>query len=61
MRFTLTIELGNAAMMTGEHVAAALKSVAEWIDDDTPFTGAEDGESIRDINGNRVGGWSVHA
>lgn len=49
--FTFTLELGNAAMMTGDDVARALRIAAAEVDDgDT--TGR-----VRDENGNTVGRW----
>lgn len=59
MKFILEIKLGNAEMQAGEHVAAALREVANWIDDDTPFDMPEDPSGIYDINGNNVGNWHV--
>lgn len=58
--FTITIRLGNDAMQSPEHVAAALHRTArevdawsEFPDTDTIFT------DIRDANGNEVGSWKV--
>jgi len=62
MKFTLSIDLGNAAMQTGDDVARALTEVAHTL---TAFHGdhrlpeAMAGLSIRDLNGNRVGAWEV--
>lgn len=51
--FELGIELGNAAMQEPEHVAAALRSVAQQLEDH-----ARTGPGrIRDVNGNTVGGY----
>lgn len=67
--FRLEIELGNDSMRTGRHVAKALREAARRIEADYP--GVLDGnyangapkrintESLRDENGNRIGGWSV--
>lgn len=55
MKFVLEIELGNDAMRTRQHIAEALKKVASKL---TTFpTGQirEDEQSLRDVNGNRVG------
>lgn len=59
MRFTLDIKLGNAAMLNGSDIAAALReaayNVAALVDEDQqagPF-------GIRDANGNLVGEWEV--
>jgi hypothetical protein len=49
--FTLRIGMGNAAMLTPEDVAEALRSVARQLDD-----GYGDG-AVVDANGNRVGEW----
>ena len=55
--FSLTITLGNAAMSEPEHVAAALRSVAEQIEDHGRI-----GECrIRDANGNTVGRYGREA
>jgi hypothetical protein len=52
--FRLTIILGNAAMLTPEHVADALRRVAGELD---RCGLPEEAGSIRDLNGNRVGTW----
>jgi hypothetical protein len=49
--FELTIETGNAAMETPEHVAAALREISRELDSGGTFG------HIRDANGNRVGEW----
>jgi hypothetical protein len=57
-RFVLSIMLGNDAMRTWGDIARAMRSIADKIDephDDPPVDG--DGDAIRDVNGNRVGGW----
>lgn len=53
MKFTLTIRLGNAAMQTGDDVAAALAGVT-----DSLLAGVTSG-TIRDLNGNTVGSWNL--
>lgn len=59
-RFTLTIKLGNAAMMTPADIAAALREVADDLAD-----GLERAHQtasphvIRDVNGNPVGEWAA--
>jgi len=63
VKFTLTIELGNEAMQTGEDVVGALKSVirspylpcGEFTESIVPI----DPVTIRDENGNTVGSWEV--
>jgi hypothetical protein len=52
-KFTLSIELGNEAMQTGEDVARALREVAKKLD------GGDDSGRIRDENGNTVGEWDL--
>lgn len=62
MKFILSIELGNEAMTTDGHIARALKDAARSIlswQDRVPEVG--DSGAIRDVNGNRVGGWHVEA
>jgi hypothetical protein len=49
-RFTLTIKLGNDAMRTSRHVAAALNEIAKRLRQ----AGSVDG-LVRDVNGNTVG------
>lgn len=50
--FKLSIQLGNAAMSEPEHVAEALLSISQAIED-----GERDG-NIFDGNGNHVGRWA---
>jgi hypothetical protein len=60
MRFVLTIELGNEAMQTQNDLARALAALGRTLlvcGDRTPDNG--DAGSVRDDNGNRVGGWHV--
>ena len=66
MKFTLTITLGNAEMTTGEHLAGALREVADKVealgDADLSDDGLDiydAGGGIRDNNGNTVGKWSL--
>ena len=56
MDFALRIELGNDAMKTRSHLAKALREVAERLEKDSSRELRGDG-SIKDINGNTVGGW----
>lgn len=65
MIFRLEIELGNAAMLTGEDVGGALRKVARRVEElgagpEREFAAGEEG-SIRDENGNTVGRWAVSA
>jgi len=55
--FHLKIELGNAAMLNGRHVADALRRVADRLEQ----SGArQDDGRIADRNGNKVGQWSIN-
>lgn len=56
--FTLRIDLGNDAMRTWGDIASALRGVADIMDRDAQKVPEDvESEAIRDINGNRVGGW----
>lgn len=60
MKFTLTIELGNAAMLTADDVARSLRDEAKHIANDArAHKGKLDKLQgfIRDANGNTVGEW----
>lgn len=50
MTFNVTIKLGNAAMSTQNDLSAALRKVADKLDN-----GLGSGGPIMDDNGNRVG------
>jgi len=52
MKFVLEIELANDAMTTPDHISAALVKVSKqvWV---------SEGESIYDVNGNKVGHWEI--
>lgn len=61
-KFTLSIDMGNAAMLSRRDLARALEGLAEKIKtggmplkdpDGFPTTG-----NIRDLNGNTVGQWT---
>lgn len=57
-KFVLTLELGNDRMRNWGDIARALRQVADHIDgpsDEFPLEG--DFNSVRDENGNHVGGW----
>ena len=63
-QFELTIRLGNAEMQTPEDVADLLeKIVADLLEmgGDWRADGRADNHTrtVRDVNGNRVGGWRV--
>ena len=67
MRFTLKIELGNAAMLTGDDLAAALRKVADKVENESTHSQNYDGENqidemegrVYDENGNKVGTWTI--
>lgn len=56
--FTLTIELGSNAMSDRDDVAEALEKLTKYL---RGTSGDWEGElgSVRDLNGNTVGSWSV--
>jgi hypothetical protein len=67
-RFTLTIELGNDAMRTWRDIGNELEALAETLHERDEVIGGGDAEpvsveddigAIRDVNGNRVGRWTV--
>jgi hypothetical protein len=59
-QFTLTVTLGNDAMQTMADVADLLERAAESMRRDHE-SGEDFGSvySLRDLNGNRVGGWDI--
>ena len=57
MKFTLSIELENEAMQTGDDVARALRKVAVQLRGHE--LNRDDGWKILDANGNTVGRWAV--
>lgn len=64
MKLKIEIEIGNEAMQTGTDLARAVKRVAKSIDN--IFEGGEPishgllgSSTVRDDNGNRVGGWTI--
>jgi hypothetical protein len=59
----LEIRTGNAAMLTGEDVAAALETAALQVRESFEYDEvvAQHARAILDVNGNRVGQWKVHA
>jgi hypothetical protein len=59
-RVLVEVHLGNAAMITGDDVAGALAQVARRLREDVGIDEPTPGVAvIRDVNGNRVGTWSV--
>jgi hypothetical protein len=59
--FTLQITLGNDAMRTPRHVAAALRAVAKTVASHQSVGVFEQLRSIMDVNGNSVGRWEFAA
>jgi hypothetical protein len=62
LRFDLTITLGNAAMLSGDDVAAALRNVADTMAnryDGLTLPETYTAAPILDLNGARVGSWAV--
>ena len=60
MRFTIDIELGNDAMRSRNHVANALRKIADkLIDAEIHALHIEQSGKIMDLNGNSVGLWAV--
>ena len=63
MTFTLQIELGNAAMLTFDDVAEALKALAEKLEGNHAHvdgaTAFDRNGHITDANGNKVGTWEA--
>jgi hypothetical protein len=55
-KFTLEIQLGNDAMSDYRDIHDALRRVSDFVSADPGDMGY-----IRDVNGNRVGQWSVTA
>ncbi len=58
-RFTLTIELGNAAMQSPMDIAAALRKLAVRLSREYNGLNLPDSGKIMDLNGNSVGNWEV--
>ncbi|GAA3510063.1 hypothetical protein GCM10022234_00310 [Aeromicrobium panaciterrae] len=60
MQFTLSITLGNDAMQDAVDLERALDKVrAQVADLDGGWITTADGGTVHDMNGNRVGDWSV--
>ena len=62
LSLTVDIRLGNDAMQTGDNLADALDKIAaelrDWSGSD-PITGATHPASVWDVNGSRVGAWTI--
>jgi hypothetical protein len=54
--FSLSIELGDGEMQTGEHVASVLQTLADHLRESG---GVADENPVRDTRGNTVGRWSL--
>lgn len=60
MVFTLKIELGNAAMLTGDDLAAAIANVARRnFENQGEEISCRDSGFVMDRNSNRVGKWEL--
>lgn len=64
MKLTISVEIGNDSMMTGDDLAAAVKraskSIKNIFEGGEPVSGATiSPNTIRDDNGNRVGWWGI--
>jgi hypothetical protein len=58
-QFTLKINLGNDAMITGYDIAGALRDIADKVNDNEDMREFTGQKRIMDINGNTVGSWQV--
>jgi len=56
--FSLTLAMGNDAMLTAVDVATALEQTAASLRKETEFLAGRS-SNIRDVNGNTVGKWRV--
>lgn len=60
MKFTLTIDLGDDAMQTGDDIANALRGIAVLVAEEYGSSPAfPDIGRVADVNGNTVGTWKV--
>jgi hypothetical protein len=59
MKFALSIQIGNDAMQTWEHVTWALDAVARQIRESCEGEVGREASVIMDANGNIVGRWST--
>lgn len=57
MDFALRIEIGNDAMCTTEHLVAALRGVANRLETKGTIEELPRDGTVKDENGNSVGGW----
>jgi len=55
--FTLSIDMGNAAMSEAGHAADILRDIANTIETYPDNYDVDSTQSIIDVNGNRVGSW----
>jgi hypothetical protein len=56
-QFTLTVDLGNEAMRTGQHLCATLRRLAALIEEYD--SGNIAAGSVMDANGLKVGRWTL--
>lgn len=59
MKFTLEIELGNAAMQTSWDVGQALRELGTKYQNGSDGPDIRDAGKVHDLNGNTVGKWEV--
>lgn len=57
--FTATIRMGNAAFDDPTELARILRAVADAAADAPDPSSGVHTQTIRDVNGNRVGGWKI--
>ena len=60
-KFSLTIAIGNDAMLTSNDIAEALNRTADklWGDECSALTVAGESGKVYDLNGQPVGEWKV--
>lgn len=59
MRFTLEIEMGNDAMQTYADIAYAVRRVFPDFANRPEEVDEDENGNLYDMNGNRVGSWSI--
>jgi hypothetical protein len=60
VKLTIVVELGNAAMQTGQDVSEAVRIVANQLEQRYGREPCRQDEGrIRDLNGNTVGKWEL--
>jgi predicted TPR repeat methyltransferase len=58
MKFVLTVDIGNDAMRYAGDLSELLAHVARKLDSGGPLEPCHT-QTVRDFNGNRVGGWKI--